>query len=136
VKRLHARTSSVWTPATIILAFAVACSSSEGREDTTPTTGADGRDTTLRAIVPSPDSIGGLPSQFEWTAVEGVDRYAIVLMNESDSMLWRQENLRTSSVDRPPELDLDAGTYFWRITAQSGNRQIADSGWSAFIVKR
>jgi len=91
---------------------------------------------TIRHLTPAADSVGGLPSRFEWTPVDGADRYAIGVWNDVDRLLWRREDISTVSVDRPAELDLDAGTYFWRVSAIRENQQLADSGWSAFVVRR
>lgn len=90
----------------------------------------------IRHLSPAADSVGGLPARFEWTPVEGADRYAINVYNDVDRLLWQREDIGTAFVDRPEELDLDAGTYFWRIYAIHENKQLADSGWSAFVVRR
>lgn len=91
---------------------------------------------TIRHLTPATDSVGDLPSRFEWTPVEGADRYMIAVWTDVDRLLWRREDISTPSVARPEELDLDAGTYFWRVAAIRENQPIADSGRSAFVVRR
>lgn len=132
---------SLWRSgaAAAIVAFALACTSSAEHAESATTPPPDQPDTqtpAIRALAPATDSIGGLPPRFEWTPVEGVDHYVIGLWNEVDRMLWRQDYIPTPSIDRPEALDLEAGTYFWRVSAIRGDRQVADSGWSAFIVRR
>ncbi len=86
-------------------------------------------------ITPRRDFVGPAPAKFEWTAVKGADSYAIGVWNEVDMLLWQQSGIATTSVDRPKELQLVPGTYFWSVSALRGGQQIADSGLAAFVVK-
>jgi hypothetical protein len=128
-----------WIGVTTIVGVALACAPSAGRSEGASGNGTEQRESagpSIRHLVPATDSIGDLPARFEWTPVPGADRYAISVYNDVDRLLWRREDIDASSVARPDELDLDAGTYFWRVSAIRDNRQLADSGWSAFIVRR
>lgn len=117
-----------WMGVTMIVGVALACSpSAENNESAGPS---------IRHLLPATDSIGDRPARFEWTPVPGADRYAISVYNDVDRLLWRREDIDGPSVARPDELDLDSGTYFWRVSAIRENKQLADSGWSAFIVRR
>lgn len=127
-----------WIAATLLVACALACAPTPGRGESASTAAAGqekGSTPTIRPLVPATDSIGVVPARFEWTPVEGADRYAINVYNDVDRLLWRQDDLRVPSVARPDELELESGTYFWRVSAMGDGRMLADSGWSAFIVR-
>lgn len=140
VTREHGRSTWRWAGAAVLVAFALACTPSPGQTEAAspdaPPEQATSPAPTIHHLQPVTNSIGGLPPRFEWTPVEGADRYVIGLWNEVDRLLWRQDDIRTSSIVRPEELDLEAGTYFWRVAAIREGREVADSGWSAFIVRR
>jgi hypothetical protein len=127
-----------WTGLTALVMLALACAPTADHDDTSRAATEQKRDAapTIRHLTPPTDSVGALPSRFEWTPVEGADRYAIGLYNDVDRLLWRREDITTPSVARPAELELEAGTYFWRIAAIRDDKQFADSGWSAFVVRR
>ena len=38
------------------------------------------------------------------------------------------------AADKPKEIRIDPGTYFWRIVGIKGDKVIADSGRAAFVV--
>lgn len=119
-----------------IVALALACAPSAERRDEAPQQAQESTAPSIRLLVPATDSTGGVPARFEWTAVEGADRYVIGVWSEVDRLMWSQGDIPGTSIDRPAELDLDAGTYVWRVSAIRNDRQLADSGWSAFIVRR
>lgn len=122
----------------VIVVLALACAPS-AEHDEAASEGAQQKSSgasTIRHLSPVADSVGAQPSRFEWTSVDGADRYAIGVYNDVDRLLWRREDITTSFVARPEELDLDAGTYFWRVAAIREDKQVADSGWSAFVVRR
>jgi hypothetical protein len=121
--------------AATIVALALACTPSAERSEQAPAQQGSATPT-IRLLVPAADSTGGLPARFEWTAVDGADRYAIGVWNEVDRLMWSQDDIRATAIDRPGDLDLDAGTYMWRVSAIRNDRQVADSGWSAFVVRR
>lgn len=88
-------------------------------------------------LSPRPDSVGGVPEKFEWTAVPNAASYSIGIWNEVDRMIYRQNDLRTNSLTWPKESALDMGTYFWSVTALTkDDRPIADSGLAAFVVNK
>jgi hypothetical protein len=86
-------------------------------------------------LQPSRDSIGRAPVRFTWTAIEGADDYAIGVWNEVDQMIWRQTHITATSIDRPEEIRLEPGTYFWSVSALQGEQELADSGLAAFVVR-
>ena len=55
--------------------------------------------------------IGRAPSRFVWTAIAGADSYSIGVWNEVDQIIWRQDHIAGTSVDRPEDVPLDPGTY-------------------------
>lgn len=113
----------------------VACTAPRGRHDAPAT--ADQRPAPrLDHIAPARDSIGATPKYFEWTAVEGADHYALGILNEIDTYVWRRDDIRTTSIDWPAELKLEFGTYMWTVTALRGDTPLAESGRSAFVISR
>ena len=85
--------------------------------------------------MPARDSIGRPPVRFSWTAIEGADQYSIGIWNEVDQMIWRRDHIPTPSIDRPEEIRLEPGTYFWSISALQGDQLLAESGLAAFVVR-
>ena len=79
--------------------------------------------------------MGPQPDQFEWTEVAGADHYAIGIWDEVDRLRWRKDDITTTSVARPKDLELEAGTYFWTVSALRGTQEIARSGLAAFVVE-
>jgi len=115
----------------------VACTAPRGGRDAASTPAADQRPAQgLDHIAPPRDSIGATPKYFEWTRVEGADRYAIGILNEIDTYVWRRDDIRTTSIDWPAELKLELGTYMWTVTALRGEVPLAESGRSAFVISR
>ena len=88
----------------------------------------------IEHVTPRRDFVGPLPTTLEWTAVDGVDSYAVSVENEIEIPVFDQEGITTTSVPWPKEVRIDSGTYYWRIVGIKGNRVIADSGRAAFVV--
>lgn len=88
----------------------------------------------IEHVTPRRDFVGPLPTRLEWTAVDGVDSYAITVENEIEIPVFDQEGITTTSVPWPKEARVDAGTYYWRIVGLKGDRIVADSGRAAFVV--
>jgi hypothetical protein len=86
-------------------------------------------------LVPARDSMGRLPAQFSWTAVQGADEYSVGIWNEVDMLMWRLDHIPGTSTPRPEDLKLEPGTYLWSISALRGGQQIAESGLAAFVVR-
>jgi hypothetical protein len=128
----------VWATALVAaIATSCACTAPKGRPDAPASPVAEQRSAPrLDHVAPSRDSIGATPKYFEWTAVEGADRYAIGILNEIDVVVWRRDDVRTTSVEWPPDLKLEFGTYMWSVTALRGDMPLAESGRSAFVISR
>ena len=103
--------------------------------ETPATPAAQQEITTIDHVVPARDSVGPAPKVFRWTEAKGADSYSIGVWNEVDRLIWRQDHITGTTTERPTELELEAGTYFWTVAALSGDRQIADSGLAAFVVR-
>ena len=88
----------------------------------------------IEHVTPRRDFVGPLPTKLDWTAVDGVDCYAVSVENEIEIPVFDQEGIEMTSVPWPKEVRIDAGTYYWRIVGIKGNRVIADSGRAAFVV--
>lgn len=86
-------------------------------------------------LTPRRDFVGPQPDRFEWSAATGADGYAIGVWNETDRMVWREDGVTGTSIDRPKGLDLEPGTYFWQVTGLQQGRAIARSGQGAFVVE-
>ena len=92
----------------------------------------------LRVIqheAPKRDFVGPPPSEFRWSPIEGADRYAIGLWNDTDRLMWRKDDITSPQVAMPKELYLDYGTYFWSVSALQNDREIAKSGMAAFVIE-
>lgn len=89
----------------------------------------------LDHLLPGRDSMGSMPSRFEWTAVPGADTYSVGIWNEVDMLIWRLDGIPTNSLATPDSLRLEPGTYFWTISALQQGEEIAASGLSAFVVR-
>jgi hypothetical protein len=85
-------------------------------------------------VTPRRDFVGPAPVRLEWTAADGVDSYNITVTTEIDTLVFQQIGARGTAVDWPKEIRLEPGTYFWRIVGMKGDRSVADSGRSAFVV--
>lgn len=96
----------------------------------------DNRMPTLEHVSPARDSVGAAPKRFEWTPVKGAESYAIGVWTEFDVLWWRTDNIPTNSVVFAGERAFEPGTYYWSVTAVRGDRAVADSGMSAFVVRQ
>jgi hypothetical protein len=124
-----------WT-AGATLAIGLACAPADGRGGNAPAPGGASREAPLiDHVTPRRDSVGRPPDKFEWTRIEGADSYEIGVWNDIDVLLWRQRRIPGNHIDRPKELELDAGTYMWSIAAFRGDQPIAESGLAAFVVR-
>lgn len=85
--------------------------------------------------LPKRDFVGPAPTEFRWSPIQGADRYAIGLWNETDRLMWRKDDITTPQVAMPKELYLDYGTYFWSVSALQNDREIAKSGMAAFVIE-
>jgi hypothetical protein len=129
----------LWATAVFAVA-SVSCTHPGASQQSTPSAAASSRTSAgavqrLDHVMPARDSVGSAPKTFSWTAVQGADSYSIGVWNEVDVLVWRQNNIPTNSVTRPDDVPLEAGTYFWSISALRDGEEVADSGLSAFVVR-
>jgi hypothetical protein len=123
------RSVSVFLLVPVVLACA------PGGDAATPAVAATIAQTqTLDHDAPNRDSVGPMPKRFSWTKVEGADTYGMAVYNDADTLIWKGNDLRETFIDWPDEAKLEPGTYFWIVAAYKGDRIIADSGRSAFVV--
>jgi hypothetical protein len=120
---------------TLVIGLACAPSAGPGNETDDTASSTQARMPMIDHVAPPRDSVGKAPARFEWTKVDGADRYAIGVWNEVDVLLWRQDNIPTNTIDRPEPVHFEPGTYFWSVSALKDGRQIAESGLSAFVVR-
>ena len=135
---------TIWRAAAVLAftTFSVGCAPSLAtRQDSSPSGSPPAAQEQARArpsldhLLPARDSIGRAPARFSWTAIEGADDYALGVWNEVDQMVWHQTHIPTNSIDRPEEIRLEPGTYFWSVSALQGDQELADSGLAAFVVR-
>jgi hypothetical protein len=88
----------------------------------------------IEHVTPRRDFVGPVPVKLEWSAVDGVDAYAVSVENEIEIPVFDQDGIKTTSVPWPKEARVDPGTYYWRIVGLKGGRIVADSGRAAFVV--
>lgn len=116
-----------------LMAVTVACTPSAAQNG--DARAQAGRARNVDHLVPARDSIGPAPTRFQWTAIDGADMYAIGIWNEVDQLIWRQDNVPSTSVTLPEDFRLEPGTYFWTVSALREGSQIAESGLAAFVVR-
>jgi hypothetical protein len=133
-----------WLAAALgLLAFSVACAPAIAQNQNGPAPAGASASASAEPqqrpvidhVMPARDSIGRAPTRFSWTPIEGADDYAIGIWNEVDQLVWHQTHIPTTSIDRPEEIRLEPGTYFWSISALRGEQELADSGLAAFVVR-
>jgi hypothetical protein len=140
VKRYSHRLPAL-AAALLVLATTVACTPAAAQRDTstpaeTETVATPVQDDeVIKHVLPRPDAIGPLPAKFEWTAVPNAAEYSLGIWNEVDRMVFRVDHIPANSYETTKEFELEAGTYFWSISAESGGHEIARSGLAAFVVR-
>ena len=118
-----------------LIAATAACTPSAAKTGGDVREQAPNRARNVDHISPARDSIGPAPTRFVWTAIEGADLYAIGIWNEVDVLVWRQDNVPSTSVTLPDDVRLEPGTYFWMVSALRQGSEIAQSGLAAFVVR-
>jgi hypothetical protein len=131
--------SAVVAAVVAAVAAGVSCAQSASRHEPSPS-GASSQDDSRRGpnidhLTPARDSTVSEASRFTWTGIQGADSYSIGIWNEVDVLVWRQNNVPTTSVTMPSDVRLEPGTYFWSVSALREGRQIAESGLAAFVVR-
>jgi hypothetical protein len=118
------------------VAISLACTSSEeAHQPPEPAVEVEQRMPTINHVAPARDSVGIKPTRFEWTAAESADRYVIVIWDDIDRLMWRNDRVQGTSVTLPDDVELGFGTYFWMVTAFREGKPVAESGRSAFVVR-
>ena len=98
----------------LLMVLSLACVPRDGAPEPTarPVDVATIQNMRIEHVTPRRDFVGPLPTRLEWTAVDGVDRYAIAVENEIEIPVFDQEGITTTSVPWPKEARIDAGTYY------------------------
>jgi len=120
--------SARWCAAIAIIALGLGCSPAHN--------GAAGRQDTpvVDPLVPAPDFVGPAPARFSWKPVPGAAFYVLGVWNESDTLIWRLDEINATSALAPEDVRFEPGTYFWSVVAIRDGQQIATSGHTAFVV--
>ncbi len=122
----------------VLMLACTACGPKTARQDGMPRTRPfedSTRSARLDHVTPARDSMGRMPTKFEWTAVAGADEYSIGVWNEVDMLLWRMNHIPGNSIVVPDDFTLEPGTYLWTVSALRNGEQIAESGLAAFVVR-
>jgi hypothetical protein len=131
-----------WTPipghaarVVVLALLSLACAPRESGDGPSPEVAAI---TTqhIQHVTPRPDFVGPAPTRLEWTRADGVDTYNVTVITEIDSVVFQMVGTRNASIDWPPAITLEPGTYFWRVVGFKGEQTVADSGRSAFVVRQ
>ena len=134
----RARTAAWTAAAAVMMLGAASCGAPSGGEASAAARQAPLEAQALKVIQheePARDFVGPQPARFRWSPIAGADRYAIGLWNESDRLMWRHDDLTEPTVAWPKELYLEAGTYFWSVSALGNGGEIAKSGTAAFVIE-
>jgi hypothetical protein len=127
------------TAAAVLVTISLSCVQSASRHEPAPSGASPQSDSrsspNIDHLTPARDSIGSSPSRFVWTKIDGADSYSIGVWNEVDMLVWRQNNIATTSVTVPEDVRLEPGTYFWSVSALHEGQQVAESGLAAFVVR-
>ena len=123
-------------PAIVFVLLSIACATSESAPERQPQAAdvALIQKNRIEHVTPRRDFVGPVPTRLEWTAVAGVDSYAINVEDEIEIPVFDQEGITTTSVPWPKEVRVVPGTYFWRIVGIRAGKIVADSGRAAFVV--
>jgi hypothetical protein len=77
--------------------------------------------------------------EFRWQSLAGADHYTVELFDKSLKLVWRSGSVSGNEV-RPPDgvgKDLNAGeTYYWMVTAVTGDHSELKSRLAEFSVKK
>ncbi len=74
----------------------------------------------IEHVTPRRDFVGPAPTRLEWTAIDGVDTYNITVITEIDTVVFQHAGVRSTSIEWPKEIELEPGTYFWRVGRLAG----------------
>jgi methionine-rich copper-binding protein CopC len=116
----------------VLALLCLACTPRESSEAPTPEVAAKQE---IEHVTPRRDFVGPAPTRLEWTVLDGVDTYNIIVITEIDTVVFQQDGARSTSIEWPKEIKLEPGTYFWRVVGVRGDRVVADSGRAAFVVR-
>lgn len=116
-----------WASAAAVLVLGVATFSLLPRPlDNPPVSSSRQAVASVVAVTFSPAHASQLYQPPEVLAVRSAEvplpgtRFEIVLLDAEATLLWTSPPLETPSVDLPAELELPAGTYFWRARSLDG----------------
>ena len=129
------RRTSRWAPIVAVVVIGLACTRPDGDTRAESRAATADQAPLIDHLSPRRDSVGGVPPYFEWTKIEKADRYTISLWNDVDLVVWRLHDVHETRVEWPKGEPLEPGTYFWAVSAFSGDRPIAESGRAAFVVR-
>jgi hypothetical protein len=121
----------------VLAALTVSCAPSvaNGTRASAGVESQDDRSRTLNHVTPARDFVGSAPTRFVWTAYTSAETYSIGVWTDVDVLVWRQDNVQTTSVAKPDDVRFEPGTYFWSVSALREGRLVAESGLAAFVVR-
>ena len=95
------------------------------------------RDTRSDAPVPIAPTgqLTDTPARFEWRPFKDATVYELLVYREDGTKLWQQRAAQTS-IERPADLHLLPGRYYWRVRALSDDNAPAESPLTRFEIKK
>jgi hypothetical protein len=128
----------MWIPVAVAaaLAIAVLVPIMTARRDA-PASSSSTRDASGEALVPIAPAglLARTPARFEWQPLKGASAYEVLLYQEDGTLLWQQRATGTP-LDRPGDLQLPPGRYYWRVRALSDDSAPADSALTNFEIRK
>ncbi|MDH4063636.1 MAG: hypothetical protein OEW19_04495 [Acidobacteriota bacterium] len=89
----------------------------------------------VRIIEPAEGSSSGHISLFRWEAVDGADRYRVQVTAATDRrIVWDSPAMPETEAHLPNTIALEPESYYWQVTALSGDRVLVTSPPSRFLV--
>jgi hypothetical protein len=119
----RARRYVAWTlaAAAAVLLLLLALPLAQRWDAVDPGKGEDVLRTDGEQSLPEPRSpIGSVeeePRRFTWSPASGARAYRIELFDGRGELLWRSGSLEGTELDLPPEVELERGVYYWRVSA-------------------
>jgi hypothetical protein len=75
------------------------------------------------------------PARFEWHPMVGARSYELLLFRQEGTLLW-EGRATGASVERPADLQLPPGRYYWRVRAVMEENTTAESHLTPFEIKQ
>ena len=97
-----------------------------------------GLETEIVAVAPVKARVSRQELRFGWKPVRGATLYTVEVFDGTMGLIWKSPS--TLATEAPPGASLleglkPGGSYFWRVTAERGDRKAIDSGLNEFTIR-